>query len=107
VVQHISDKVAVMYLGTLCEFGAKDQLFNTPRHPYTRALLSAIPKIGQDFSHQKLSGDVPTPINLPPGCVFNTRCPYARDICKKEIPPLTTVENGTRVACHGVSEGWV
>lgn len=107
VVQHISDKVAVMYLGTLCEFGEKRQLFENPQHPYTRALLSAIPKIGQDFSHQKLSGDVPTPINLPPGCVFHTRCPHARDICRAEVPDLFAGSNSVQVACHGVEKGWI
>ena len=85
VVQHISDKVAVMYLGTLCEFGEGEQLFANPQHPYTQALLSAIPKVGERFSHTKLPGDVPTPINLPPGCVFHTRCPHAKAICKKHL----------------------
>lgn len=107
VVQHISNKVAVMYLGTLCEFSDADQLFNNPRHPYTQALLSAIPKIGEQFSHTSLSGDVPTPINLPPGCVFNTRCPYVKDICRQQLPDLSRQENGTLVACHGVAEGWL
>lgn len=107
VVQHISDKVAVMYLGSLCEFGMAEHLFDNPQHPYTQALLSAIPKVGQSFSHQKLSGDVPTPIDLPSGCVFNTRCPHARDICMHKIPELNTKENMTQVACHGVTEGWL
>ncbi len=107
VVEHISDKVAVMYLGTLCEFAERDQLFEDPQHPYTRILLSAIPKIGQVFSHKKLSGDVPTPINLPSGCVFNTRCPQARDICRQEAPAATVLDNTRQVACHGVAEGWL
>ncbi len=107
VVQHISDKVAVMYLGTLCEFGEGEQLFANPLHPYTQALLSAIPKVGERFSHTKLPGDVPTPINLPPGCVFHTRCPHAKAICKKQSPLFDTKENGTLVACHGVAEGWL
>ncbi len=107
VVRHVSDKVAVMYLGSLCEFADKDALFATPQHPYTKALLAAIPAIGQSFSHQKLSGDVPTPINLSANCVFHTRCPHARDICKEQVPPLETVHDTTRVACHGISEGWI
>ena len=107
VVQHISDKVAVMYLGTLCEFGEGEQLFANPQHPYTQALLSAIPKVGERFSHTKLPGDVPTPINLPPGCVFHTRCPHAKAICKKQSPLFDTKANGTLVACHGVAEGWL
>jgi len=107
VVEHISNKVAVMYLGSLCEFGETEQLFSNPKHPYTQALLSAIPKIGQKFSHTKLPGDVPTPINLPPGCVFNTRCPHAREICRREIPQPQNQDNSTDVACHGVAEGWL
>lgn len=107
VVQHISNKVAVMYLGSLCEFGEADQLFSNPLHPYTQALLSAIPKIGERFSHTKLPGDVPTPINLPPGCVFNTRCPHARSVCKKQSPEFNAKSGGTLVACHGVTEGWL
>ena len=107
VIQHISNKVAVMYLGSLCEFADTEQLFTSPQHPYTRALLSAIPKIGKRFSHKKLSGDVPTPINLPPGCVFNPRCSYARDICRKQIPTLKNQGNGTATACHGIEEGWL
>jgi len=107
VVRHISDQVAVMYLGSLCEFGETEELFSNPRHPYTQALLSAIPKLGEHFSHTKLSGDVPTPINLPPGCVFHTRCPHARTICKTQIPAAETTKGATLVACHGVSQGWL
>lgn len=106
VVEHISDKVAVMYLGSLCEFGNAQELFAHPQHPYTQALLSAIPKIGEHFAHTKLPGDVPTPINLPPGCVFNTRCPHAKSICKQQAPVLAKNESDTLVACHGVVEGW-
>ena len=107
VVEHISDRVAVMYLGVLCEVAATRVLFASPRHPYTQALLSAIPRIGRPFGHQKLSGDVPTPIRLPAGCVFHTRCAYARPRCREEIPALLPLPNGTRVACHGVEEKWV
>ena len=107
VVQHISDRVAVMYLGVLCELASARNLFASPRHPYTQALLSAIPRLGQPFSHKKLSGDVPTPIRLPSGCVFHTRCNYARERCIREIPALITQPDNTRVACHGVEEKWL
>lgn len=107
VVEHISNKVAVMYLGSLCEFGDTGQLFSNPNHPYTQALLSAIPKLGQRFSHTRLPGDVPTPINLPPGCVFHSRCPYAQEICFRQIPELIENDGATAVACHGVAGGWV
>jgi len=107
VVEHISNQVAVMYLGSLCEFGETEELFSNPNHPYTQALLSAIPKLGQRFSHTRLSGDVPTPINLPPGCVFHTRCPYAKEICRRQVPQLIQEEGATAVACHGVTEGWL
>ncbi len=106
VIEHISNKVAVMYLGSLCEFGDTEQLFTNPTHPYTQALLSAIPKLGERFSHTRLTGDVPTPIDLPPGCVFHTRCPHDREICSRQAPQLTEENGATAVACHGVSEGW-
>ncbi len=105
VVEHISRRVAVMYLGSMCELAKTEELFQRPRHPYTQALLSAIPKLGKTVTHEKLSGDVPSPINLPSGCVFHTRCRYATERCQKEIPQLLEVESGTRVACHAVAEG--
>jgi len=104
VVEHISKRVAVMYLGSMCELATSEELFQRPRHPYTQALLSAIPKLGRSANHEKLSGDVPSPINLPSGCVFHTRCRYANERCAREIPQLVEVESGTRVACHAVSE---
>ena len=106
VVRHISTRVAVMYLGTLCELAPNDVLFDSPRHPYTRALLSAIPVLGQRRpKHIKLKGEVPTPINLPSGCVFHGRCLYADQRCTEEIPELIRLESGAGVACHGVQEG--
>lgn len=106
VVEHISTQVAVMYLGTLCEFAETEKVFSTPRHPYTQALLSAIPELDyKGFNHIRLKGDVPTPIHLPPGCVFHGRCPYADERCTREIPVLTEMKDGSRVACHGVEEG--
>ena len=107
VVQHISERVAVMYLGALCELAPAASLFATPRHPYTRALLSAIPRLGGAFDHTRLSGDIPTPIRLPGGCVFHTRCPHVRERCRRDIPQLITLSENIRVACHGVEEGWV
>jgi len=106
VVEHISSRVAVMYLGRLCEVAPTRELFTSPRHPYTQALLSAIPKLGQQKSdHIKLSGDVPTPIELPPGCVFHGRCPFANERCKRKIPRPLMVQEDMMVACHGVEEG--
>jgi len=105
VVEHISTRVAVMYLGTLCEVAAAEDLFSKPRHPYTMALLSAIPRLGhQKSDHFKLRGEVPTPIHLPTGCVFHGRCLHADQRCTEEIPRLLTLDSGTRVACHGVEE---
>jgi len=106
VVRHISSRVAVMYLGCLCELAETQALFTAPRHPYTQALLSAIPQIGAaGFQHERLKGDVPTPIHLPPGCVFHGRCRHADERCSQEIPMLLPAGNKTRVACHGVAEG--
>ncbi|GGK80340.1 ABC transporter ATP-binding protein [Amphritea balenae] len=106
VVEHFGTRVAVMYLGTLCELGTSEQLFDSPRHPYTQALMSAIPKLADDRpNHIKLQGEVPTPVNLPSGCVFHGRCPYADDRCKQEIPQLIVTDSGTQVACHAVEEG--
>ena len=106
VVEHISNRVAVMYLGCVCELATSKELFTSPRHPYTQALLSAIPRLGgQAGGHIKLSGDVPTPINLPTGCVFHGRCPHADERCVREIPQQRTLDNNTIVACHGVEEG--
>ncbi|RTZ97308.1 MAG: ABC transporter ATP-binding protein [Deltaproteobacteria bacterium] len=106
VVAHISTRVAVMYLGTLCELAPRAELYAAPRHPYTRALLSAIPKLGRKKQkHIRLSGEVPTPIHLPGGCVFHGRCQYADDRCHREIPELKRLSTGTYVACHAVEEG--
>ena len=106
VVEHISNRVAVMYLGTICEMAPTKILFDSPRHPYTQALLSAIPELGhQKAKHIKLKGEVPTPIDLPSGCVFHGRCLYANERCSREIPQLKRLSSGAQVACHGVEEG--
>jgi peptide/nickel transport system ATP-binding protein len=105
IVRHISHRVAVMYLGTLCEVATIDRLFETPEHPYTRALLSAIPRLGEGgFNYERLKGDIPTPIHLPSGCVFHGRCRYADNRCREEIPILIESNNQSFVACHGVQE---
>lgn len=106
VVEHFGTRVAVMYLGMVCEIAPTGTLFAKPRHPYTQALLSAIPRLEDDRpQHIRLQGEVPTPVNLPPGCVFHGRCPHANERCRQEVPALIDVEDGARVACHGVEEG--
>ena len=102
VVAHICDHVAVMYLGRLVETAPTRELFQTPRHPYTRALLSAIPSLDPDYrgAVQKLEGEIPSPTNPPPGCKFQTRCPYAVDRCRKEEPALSHLGKEHDVACH-------
>jgi peptide/nickel transport system ATP-binding protein len=106
VVEHISTRVGVMYLGTLCELAPAENLFNAPQHPYTKALLTAIPKLGRSKpGHLRLKGEVPTPVNLPEGCVFHGRCIHSEARCTKEIPVLRFLDNGTGVACHGIEEG--
>ncbi|MBV9328269.1 MAG: dipeptide ABC transporter ATP-binding protein [Chloroflexi bacterium] len=102
VVEHISDRVAVMYLGKIVELAASEELYRTPKHPYTEALLSAIPKSSPRQNKQRivLPGDVPNPANPPPGCAFHTRCRYAEEICGREAPPLREVHGGHQAACH-------
>jgi len=102
VVAHICDHVAVMYLGRLVETAPTRDLFATPRHPYTKALLSAIPSLDPDArgTAQKLEGEIPSPTNPPPGCKFNTRCPFAIDICRKDEPKLESSGSEHNVACH-------
>ncbi len=102
VVRHISDRVGVMYLGHLVEEAPTDALFSEPLHPYTRALLSAVPEPNPKKRRERivLSGDVPSPINLPSGCVFHPRCPQAIESCKREVPILREFAKHHRVACH-------
>ena len=105
VVRHISDRVGVMYLGRLAELAPAQALFATPLHPYTRALLSAVPEANPHAAQtrQRLQGEVPSPLNPPSGCRFHTRCPLARDTCRASVPPLREVVPGHRVACHAVT----
>ena len=101
VVRYVSDRIAVMYLGKVVELAAAEDLYNSPAHPYTKALLSANPRMGADDKRERiiLKGDLPNPINRPSGCVFNPRCPRAAEICRSESPAL--IQLGTRqVACH-------
>ncbi len=102
VVQHISDFVGVMYLGDLVEFAGKKSLFANPLHPYTQALLSAVPVPDPNYKMKRiiLEGSIPSPANPPKGCKFHTRCPRAMDICKTEAPQTREVEPGHMVVCH-------
>jgi oligopeptide/dipeptide ABC transporter ATP-binding protein len=104
VVRHVSDRIAVMYLGKLVELSPAEELYQRPIMPYTEALLSAVPIPDPDLSHQRerivLQGDVPSPINPPSGCRFHPRCRYMTDICREVEPPLTDYGNGHLAACH-------
>ena len=102
IIKHFCDRVMVMYLGNVVEIGTKDAIYEKRRHPYTQALLSAIPNIKNQDSSQRiiLSGDIPSPVNPPSGCPFHPRCRYCMDICKTEKPCLRTLADGTQVACH-------
>lgn len=102
VVRVLSDRVGTMYLGKLCETGPTDAIFDTPAHPYTSALLSAIPQRPGMVTRPRLRllGEPPSPIRPPSGCRFRTRCAFAQDLCSEKEPQLTTVGNGHEVACH-------
>ena len=102
VVKYISDRIAVMYLGRIVEIAEKNELYNNPQHPYTKALLPAIPipDVDNKMKREILTGDVPSPLNPPSGCYFHTRCKYATERCKTECPVLHDVGNGHMVACH-------
>lgn len=103
-VKHISDRVAVMYLGSMAELAESEELYNNPKHPYTKALMSAIPIADPDVEESRerimLSGDVPSPINTPIGCKFQGRCDKCMEICRKEVPEFKEVEKNHFVACH-------
>ena len=108
VVKHIAQRIGVMYLGKIVELNNKKDLFKNPAHPYTRALLSAIPvfDVKENRARKRiiLEGEIPNPLSPPKGCVFSTRCPYKKDICEQEVPELIEFNKGHFVACHRVKE---
>ena len=110
VVKHISDRIAVMYLGKIVELGSAVDVIERPRHPYTRALISAIPTPNPDVERARqrivLAGDPPSPVNPPRGCAFHPRCPHAQEKCKASVPPLVALEDGHEVACVRQGEIW-
>jgi len=108
VVRFVADNVLVLYLGRPVEITTSEAIFQRPLHPYSRALLSATPVADPRRKRQniKLTGEIPSPISPPSGCAFHPRCPYARDVCIAERPPLYDVE-GAQVACHGIAQGWI
>jgi oligopeptide transport system ATP-binding protein len=102
VVRHISDRVGVMYLGKMVEVAVSEKLYDKPLHPYTQALLSAVPVPDPNFVREQIliKGDIPSPSNPPSGCTFHTRCPFKMDVCTKIVPKLEELESGHSVACH-------
>ena len=102
VVRYLADRIAVMYVGRIMELGSTDAIFEGPIHPYTEALLSAVPSVdGETKDRIPLEGDIPSPANPPPGCVFHTRCKYAIEgTCNVEEPPVVEVGNGHKITCH-------
>jgi oligopeptide/dipeptide ABC transporter ATP-binding protein len=104
VVKHVSDRIAIMYLGHVVESGDGEEVYRRPRHPYTRALISAIPQPvpRRQRYRQVLSGEVPSPIDPPPGCPFQTRCPHVQPVCREQLPPLREV-GGVGPAAHAVA----
>ncbi len=105
-VYHISDRIGVMYLGTMVEIGTSEEVFKTPKHPYTQALISAVPiadpEIGRKSERILIEGELPSPLNAPKGCRFCTRCSKATDKCREEAPTLKEISDGHSVACHYV-----
>ena len=106
VVKYISDRIGVMYLGTIVELAQSQDIFDHPLHPYTEALLDAIPTVEEDSNREPLvlEGDIPSPVNPPAGCKFHTRCKYCTEICTHVVPELTEVRPGHFVACHHLLE---
>lgn len=101
IVRYISDRIGVMYLGHLMEEAETNELFSNPLHPYTQALLSAVPHANPHISKERiqLKGELPSPIDPPTGCVFHTRCPYATELCSRKVPKMQEITPGHRAAC--------
>lgn len=108
IVRHVSDRIAVMYLGRLVEIGLTDDVYETPMHPYTKCLISAVPipdpRIARENRRILLTGDIPSPLDTPTGCPFRTRCPYAKEICREVVPAMRQLAPGHFVACHRAEE---
>lgn len=104
VVRHISDRIVVMYLGRVIEIASREELYRNPKHPYTQALLSAVPEADVDVEHERtriaLKGEIPSPLNIPSGCRFHTRCSMAMEKCRSAEPAMVQAKNGHAVACH-------
>lgn len=102
VLEHICDRIAIMYLGRIVEIGSKDEIFNNPKHPYTKALLAAVPSVSDDGPERekiKIEGDIPSPVNPPKGCHFHERCPFATEKCKQMYPDMFEISDDHKVAC--------
>ena len=108
IVRHISDRIAVMYLGRIVELADAEEIYNRPMHPYSKSLLSAVPipdpEVARANKRIVLEGDVPSPLNMPSGCAFRTRCPYATEECAAKVPDLKKIEPGRFVACHRIAD---
>jgi peptide/nickel transport system ATP-binding protein len=106
VVRFMADRLAIMYLGRLVEEGPAERLFQAPAHPYTRQLLDTVPDVANPRrDREPLAFDIPSPLNLPRGCTFHPRCPLATDLCRSVVPELRSRPDGTRIACHAVTDG--
>ncbi|MEM0115564.1 MAG: ABC transporter ATP-binding protein [Thermoplasmata archaeon] len=104
VASYVGNKISVLYLGKLMEEGKKDEIINTPLHPYTRALMDAIPTLGKKEKEVNIKGEIPNPMEIPTGCRFHPRCPYAFEKCRKEEPELLNIKGDHWVACHRYSK---